>query len=165
MHAQDLVKRKKPGDAKESPIRPLDVLKGGPALYSPLRALTLCSLRGLDEKAFPKAALWLACEEGKWSVAWVRRYGTARLEKERMFSAKRELPSLGPDGPVRFAIVSKNNAATASVNGETVFENYDLSEAFYDDLRTGRAPYLLGSRVAVTTLKARSLDFAAQADM
>ena len=105
--------------------------------------------------------LWLAREKGKWSAVWVRRAGGGRLEQEERFSEKRDLPALPPDGTIRFSITSENDAVTAVINGETVFENLDLSKAFYDSLRSGRAPYLLGSRVAVTTLKARPLNPAA----
>lgn len=109
--------------------------------------------------------LWLAREKGKWSAVWVRRVGGGRLEQEERFSEKRDLPALPPDGTIRISVTSQNDAVTAVINGETVFENLNLSKAFYDSYRAGRAPYLLGSRVAVTALRARPLVPTAQSDM
>jgi thiol-disulfide isomerase/thioredoxin len=129
-----------------------------------------CSFGFALDFAVPGAAagpaLWLAREGGKWSAVWVRRYGAPRLEREQRVSEKRDLPALPPDGTIRLSVTSENDAVTAVINGETVFENLDFGERiFYDPLRTGRAPYLLGSRVAVTALKARPLVSAAQSQV
>ena len=138
--------------------------------FTPLPAdpQTGCSFGFSLDAAFPGdgtgPALWLAREKGKWSAVWVRRFGAPRLERERRFSEKHDLPSLPPDGTILLSITSKGDAVSAAINGEAVFKDLDLSDAFYDSLRAGRLPYLLGSRVAVTTLKARPLKPAERMD-
>jgi hypothetical protein len=99
--------------------------------------------------------LWLSRDKGQWSSAWVRRFGSD-ARSSRPLSAVQTLAG-GATNAFHLSITSQGDKVTAAVNGETLCSQLDFSEVFYDRLRSGRLPYLFGSKVALTEWKFRRL--------
>lgn len=97
--------------------------------------------------------LWLAREKGAWSSCWMRRFGPD-ARSSRALSEVTPL-KLGATNAIHVAVASRNDRVTAVINGQTVCDELDFSDLFYDRLRSGRLPYLFGSSVILTEWRMR----------
>ncbi len=110
-------------------------------------ALALDSRLGTNgEQQSP--ALCLLRGPGEWCAFWGSRQGLDSKDFKAL-SDTRVFPDPSPR-PIQVSIRSNKNRVSATVNGQTLFEDLDLSTSFHDKFRSGRLPFLFGGNVVIT---------------
>lgn len=95
-------------------------------------------------------AFFLSREDSRWGTFWCSRFGKDS-RKHKVLTNTKYLSDVTTNS-FRVSIRSNDDHVSATVNGELVFEDSDVSNAFHDKFPKGRLPFLFGANIIVTRL-------------